>query len=221
VRFLRVLAGVLVPSVGLTMAGTSGAGAEVAHPAPTSISRSAHLPYQGCPARDIELTVTLSARTYRLGQNVRYTVRLHNRGANACSGGGHAEPGLPGRTGAPSLGLGPCDSLPMAITDAHGAPVYPGTGGIACPMLLGPPLGAHSTQRASGTWDRVEGGLRPARIPTPAPPGRYRLVVGTVVSVPFTLTNAPPVPALTADTLGGPPSAAEAQAGGLPATPIG
>ena len=75
--------------------------------------------------------------------------------------------------------------------------MFPATEGLACPVLLGPSLKAHGAA-APGTWDRVEGSLCPAQLPTPAPVGRYRLVLGGVVKVPFTLTDAPPTAALSA-----------------------
>jgi hypothetical protein len=218
------MAGMVVLGLGLgslAPAGMSAAAGTAPQRVASPLSRSAHVAYQGCPSKDVVLTVTLSARTYGLGQNVHYMVRLHNLSATRCAGATPAAPGGPLRVGPLSVALGPCGSLPLWITDSRRAPVFPNTGGVSCPLLLGPPLAPHATLRTAGTWDRVEGGLRPARIPRPAPPGRYQLVVGRGVSLPFTLTNAPSVAALTTDTLGDPPSAAEAQAGGLPAIPIG
>jgi hypothetical protein len=195
--------GAVVLSVGaLAVAPTRCLAGGASRPAPMSLSRSGHVSYQGCPARAVELTVTVSARAFGLGQDVRYMVRLHNLSARECLGPaqpGPAQPGpaQPGPRGSLSFALGPCGSLPLGITNARGGRVFPGSGGISCPLLLGPALFGHATLRMSGTWDRVEGGLRPARIPTRAPPGRYRLVVGGVVGVPFTLTNALPLAALT------------------------
>jgi hypothetical protein len=175
--------------------GTTGA---ATHGTPSTISRSAHVPYEGCPAKDVELTVTLLARTYGIGQNVHYLVRLHNLSAKVCPGGARSVPSLPGASPLPALQLGPCSPLPLSVENARGTQVFPDTGGLACPVLLGPSLAPHETVRASGTWDRVEGSLRPAHLPTPAPAGRYRLAIGGVVEVPFTLTDAPPTAALSA-----------------------
>jgi len=146
--------------------------------------------------------VTLSARTYSLGQNVHYAVRVHNLIATTCPGGARSVPALPGRSPLPALQLGPCSSLPLSIENARGEQVFPDAGGIACPMLIGPSLAPRATVRALGTWDRVEGILRPAHIPTPAPAGRYHLVIGGV-SLPFTLTNDAPAAALTSHTTHG------------------
>ena len=173
---------------------------------PIAISRSAHVPYAGCPAKDVELTVTLPARTFGLGQNVHYLVRVHNLSAKTCPGGARSVPALPGRSPLPALQLGPCSSLRLSIENARNSQVYPDTGGVACPLLIGPSLAPHATVRALGTWDRVEGTLRPAHVPTPAPPGRYRLVVGEVVKVPFTLTDAPVTAAVTARVHRSPPA---------------
>jgi hypothetical protein len=203
VRVLRVVVGAVVLSVGaLAVVPTRSLAGGASRQAPMSLSRSGHVSYQGCPARAVELTVTVSARAFGLGQDVRYTVRLHNLSARECLGAaqfGPAQPGSPRPLprGSLSFVLGPCGSLPLEVTNARGERVFPNTGGISCPLLLGPPLFGHATLRTTGMWDRVEGGLRPARIPTPAPPGRYRLVVGGGISVPFTLTNALPLAALT------------------------
>jgi hypothetical protein len=195
---LHVVVGAVVLSVGaLAGAPTRSAAGGASRRASMSLSRSGHVSYQGCPARAVELTVTVSARAFGLGQDVRYMVRLHNLSARECLGPAQPGPAQPGPRGSLSFALGPCGSLPLGITNARGGRVFPGSGGISCPLLLGPALLGHATLRMSGTWDRVEGGLRPARIPTRAPPGRYRLVVGGVVSVPFTLTNALPLAALT------------------------
>jgi hypothetical protein len=203
----RAKVGVVVLGLAaLVLAESSAAAGAATQRAPTAPSRSAHVAYQGCAAKDVELTVTLSARTYGLGQNVRYMVRLHNRSATRCPGEeAPAVSVLPGPSGPGSLEFGRCGSLPMSIRNTHGAQVFPDTGAIACPMMIGQALAPHATLRFSGTWDRVEGGLRPTRIPRPAPPGRYRLVIDGVVSLPFTLTNAPPVAALTARTTHGGP----------------
>ena len=182
----------------LAAVGPSGPAGAATQRIPSTVSRSAHVPYQGCPAKDVELTVTLSARTYGLGQNVHYLVRLHNLSAKVCPGGALSVPSLPGASPLPALQLGPCGSLPVAVENARGAPVFPDTGGLACPVLLGATLTAHETLRTLGTWDRVEGSLRPAHLPTSAPAGRYRLLIGGVVTVPFTLTDAPPTAALSA-----------------------
>jgi hypothetical protein len=194
-RVLGVVALAIAALAGVGPRGTAGA---TTHRVPSTISRSAHVPYEGCPAKDVELTVTLSARTYGIGQDVHYLVRLHNLSAKVCPEGARSVPSLPGASPLPALQLGPCSSLPLSVENARGAQVFPDTGGLACPVLLGPSLKAHQTLRARGTWDRVEGSLRPARLPTPAPAGRYRLVLGGVVTVPFTLTDAPPTAALSA-----------------------
>jgi hypothetical protein len=186
--------GVVVLAVAvLTGVGTEPVGA-ASHRVPTTISRSAHVAYADCPAKDVELTVTLPSRTYGLGQNVHYLVRLHNLTARTCNTGTPAQPEL----GPPVLALGPCSSMPLSIKNARNTQVFPDAGGIACPALLGPSLAPHATLRATGTWDRVEGALRSAHIPMPAPAGRYRLVIARAVSVPFTLSDAPPTADLTA-----------------------
>jgi hypothetical protein len=180
--------------------GADGFSGAATHRASTTTSQSAHVSYGSCPAKDVELTVMLSARTYAVGQSVRYAVRLHNLSAKTCVAGAQFAPAY--RTypaqGSSSLEVGPCSSLPLSIENGRGEQVYPDVGGIACPMLMGPSLAPHATLRTTGTWDRVEGSFRPAHIPTQAPAGRYRLSVGRATGVPFTLTNALPAAALTA-----------------------
>jgi hypothetical protein len=200
----------------LATAGTDPAGA-VTHRAPTTASRSVHVAYAGCAAKDVELTVTLSARSYGLGQNVHYLVRLHNLSAKACSNGTPAHPEL----GPPALQVGPCSAMPLSIENVRGTQVFPDSGAFACPALLGPPLTPHGTLRATGTWDRVEGAFGPAHVPKAAPVGRYRLAIGRLVSVPFALTDAAPTADLSA-RVGRPPTraverTAHAPYGGCPA----
>ena len=57
------------------------------------------------------------------------------------------------------------------------------------PAMMGPPLAAHGTVSTTGNWSQLEGGLRPARVATQAPAGRYRIVVGGKVSVPITVVG--------------------------------
>jgi hypothetical protein len=142
--------------------------------------------YHTCPAADVELTATVSRSSYGAGQTVAYQVALHNLSGRTCAGGSSL-PTLPGQPGRLAIGL--CGDVPVRILDAKGAPVFPGSESISCPVLLGPPLPAHGTLRASGTWNQEEGGVRPARTATAAPRGRYRLVVGASLQVPFALTG--------------------------------
>jgi hypothetical protein len=195
---LRTGAGVIaLLAAAVVTTGAGGVTGAATARASTIVSRSAHVSYEGCPAKDVELTVTLSARTYAVGQNVHYWVRLHNLSAKTCIDGAKFAP-VDAARGPSSLDIGPCSSLPLSIENTRSEQVYPDAGGIACPMLLGPSLTPHATLRTTGTWDRVEGSFRPVHIPAPAPPGHYRLFVGHAAGVPFTLTDVLPAAALTA-----------------------
>ncbi len=79
--------------------------------------------------------------------------------------------------------------IPVVIENARGIDVYPGPDAIGCPALLGPPLAAHATMSTTGNWDQTGGGLRPARIATLVPAGRYRIVIAGKVALPLTLTR--------------------------------
>ncbi len=164
-----------------------------------TVTRSAHVAYAGCPAKDVVLSVSVDHHTFVMGQLVTYRVSLHNLSGQRCSvPGDQSTPRQPNGNdsslGGGPLGflLGPCSPLPVAIDNANGVDVFPGLQAISCPALLGPPLGAHATLSTTGTWNQMEGGLRPARIATPAPAGRYRIVVAEKVSVPVTIVGAPP-----------------------------
>jgi hypothetical protein len=160
-----------------------------------TITRSAHLAYEGCPAKDVVLTLSVPRHTFGPGQEVTYRVTLHNVSGRSCTVPGQSPPSLPG--GKPSgpgggpLGflLGPCSPLPVTVDNAAGVDVSPGADAISCPVILGPALAAHATLSTTGSWDQMEGGVRPARIARPAPAGDYRIVVDGKVAVPVTLTR--------------------------------
>jgi len=194
-----VTAMALATGVGLVVAG-SAAGAV----GKGGITRSVHLAYENCPAKDVVLTVTAAHRAYARGVPVTYTVKLQNVSDQACSFPGTTQPTVPngpsvypgGRSLTPFM-LGPCSPLPVTIDTAKGVDISPGPDAISCPAILGPPLAAHATLSAAGTWDQMEGGLRPARIQTPVPPGRYLIEVDGKVGVPITIASPNPPAAVT------------------------
>jgi hypothetical protein len=164
-----------------------------------TITRSAHVAYEGCPAKDVVLSVSVNRHTFVTGQPVTYRVSLHNLSGQRCNAPGEQSPPQQSQLGGGPLGflLGPCSPLPVIIDNAKGVDVFPGPEAISCPAILGPSLAAHATISTTGTWDQMEGGLRPARIATPAPVGRYRIVVAGKVTVPITIVRVPPSPAVT------------------------
>jgi hypothetical protein len=203
---LTVLPTATSPSAAATTTAAAAAAADHATTITTSptVTRSAHIAYEGCPAKDVMLSVSVNRHTFVTGQPVSYRVRLHNLSGQRCNvPGAQSPPQLPNGNdsslGGGPLGflLGPCSPLPVAVDNAKGVDVFPGPEAISCPAILGPSLASHATLSTTGTWDQMEGGLRPARIATPAPVGRYRIVVGGKVSVPITIVGVPPSPAVT------------------------
>lgn len=174
-------------ALGLTTLLTLGVPGRASAAAP-SISRTAHIAYASCPARQVVLTVTVPRRAFAPGQPVAYRVSLHNLSAQTCGPAGSPTQD----TNPLTTLLGPCGAVPLAIEDARGVDVYPGSEAISCPALLGPSLGAHRTLTARGTWDQTQGGGRPARVATLVPRGTYHLVVAGRVRVPISLSSPMP-----------------------------
>jgi hypothetical protein len=152
------------------------------------LTRSAHVAFDGCPAKAVTLTVTIPAGPAPSAP-VRYDVTVHNRGNTAC--------GTAFRSGPPAAGrfaVGPCSSMPATFVNALGVDVYPGQAAFFCPLITGPYIAPHATVRATATWPGTEdvatrpGGPSQLR---PAPPGAYELVVDNAVEVPFTLIASP------------------------------
>ncbi len=85
--------------------------------------------------------------------------------------------------------LGRCGPLPLHILNAHGVAVYPPFEAILCPLFIGPRLRAHQTLAATGSWNQMLGGGRPARVASLAPRGTYHLVIAGKVSVPLVLAQ--------------------------------
>ncbi len=181
-RALLVLA---VPALlGALATGTAGTATRSAASTAGPLSRSAHVAYEGCPAADVVLTVTLPYRTFAPGQLVTYQVRLHNLGGRAC---GPSDGATPSASPVGTL-LGACSALPVDIENAQGRNVFPGSEAVACPALLGPRLPARGNVTATGTWDQRQGAGRPALRAVPAPRGTYHLVVDDEVRLPIVLS---------------------------------
>ena len=189
----------------LTTAAPPAAAADKATTTSPAVTRSAHIAYEGCPAKDVVLSVSVGHDTYLTGQLVTYRVSLHNESGRRCTvPGDQASILLPNANSSSPAGgqlgylLGPCSSLPLTIDNSKGVQVFPGPEAVSCPNFLGPPLGAHATISTTGTWNQmVGGGLRPARVPTLAPPGRYRIMVGSKVGVSVTFVGPQAAPGVT------------------------
>jgi hypothetical protein len=148
-----------------------------------SVTRSAHVSFEGCNARHIILSVTILRHPFRPGQQVPYTVRLRNTGSTTCG----AEPtqGVP--QARHRLTVGPCGIVSATVRNSRGIGVFPGPAIFGCPEESGFRLGAHSTAQVTTSWTQV------AYVGSPptagqAPPGTYHLVIDHAVTVPVTLT---------------------------------
>jgi hypothetical protein len=182
--------------------------------ASNDVTRSTHIGYLSCPARDVLLTVSIQARAFAPGQLVTYRVSVHNLSRGTC--------GTPGRTfpttdTAPNFAaglLGPCGELSVVIYDAEGTNVYPGPLAYGCPMILGPSIAPQQTIATTATWQPA-GSRRP---------GRYRLVIDGKVTLPIVITGpTPTTPAASSPPMPTPtPSQGFSGSGSLPipSTPV-
>ncbi len=160
-------------------------------PTPTpsghAVTRSAHVAFEGCAAKNVTLTVAIPAGP-TVSAPVRYDVTLHNGGNTAC---GEAFRNNPPATR--HFRVGPCSAMPATFLNAFGVDVYPGPQTFMCPMIAGPYVAPHATVTTTATWPGEEY-LATSGGPTelhPASPGPYVLVVDNAVKVPFTLTASP------------------------------
>lgn len=167
--------------------------AQAATPAkPVTITRSAHLAFEGCNARHIVLTVTVQSKPFPSDKPVTLAVRLANTGGTPCGTPANQHAALPAHR---SLNVGPCGNLSLVVRTTQGTDVFPGKAVFFCPEERGVGIGAHSTVRTTADWDLVAyttsatSATSPQGPPQPghAPPGRYRVTVAGVVSVPITL----------------------------------
>jgi hypothetical protein len=161
------------------------------------VTRSAHVAFDGCAAKDLTLTVTVITGP-GTSVPVRYEVVVHNGGRTPCGAAFRNDPPAARR-----LRVGPCGAMPATVVNASGVDVYPGPQIFMCPAFAGPSIAPHATVTATGTWPGTEYLPVPAGSPVTcppcrgtgsaqaAPPGAYTLVVDDAVEVPFRLTASP------------------------------
>jgi hypothetical protein len=169
-------------STATATAAAATTAAAAASSASASITRSAHVRFENCNAQQVTLSVTIPRHAFTPTEPVTYKVRLRNTGSTPCGS-------LPAQQVSPTrqiLTVGPCGPLPVAVRNAHGHAVYPGSAVFHCPLEVGFQLGPNATATGTGTWDQSEV-LGPQAAPQHAPPGTYRLVVDKAVTVPVTL----------------------------------
>jgi hypothetical protein len=163
------------------------------------VTRSAHVAFDGCAAKNLTLTVTVSVSAgSEASVPVRYTVVAHNSGDTPCGAAFRHDPPV-----TRPFRVGPCSSMPTTIVNAFGVDVYPGPQISMCPAFAGPYIAPHASVTATGTWPGTEYVPVPGASPITCPPchgtggaqaapsGAYELVVDNVVKVPFTLTASP------------------------------
>ena len=149
------------------------------------MTRSAHVAFDGCAAKDLTLTVSVRAGSER-SVPVRYDVVVHNNGSTPCGAAFRSNPA------ARRLRVGPCSSMPATFVNAFGVDVDPGAQVYMCPDIAGPYIAPHATVTATGTWPGTEYLATPVGTESlPAPPGAYKLVVDNAVEVPFLLPTLP------------------------------
>ena len=152
------------------------------------MTRSARVAFDGCAAKNLTLTVTVSVRAgSETSAPVRYDVAVHNRGGTPCGAALRRDP-----PASRPFRVGPCTAMAATFVDSSGVDVYPGPQFSMCPLSTGPYIAPHATVTATGSWSGTENLVTPGGLESHlAPPGAYKLVVDNAVVVPFTLTALP------------------------------
>jgi hypothetical protein len=169
----------------LLEAPVAAVGATRTSSSPRTITRSAHVAYEGCPASHVLLTASIQAGAFAPEQLVTYQVTLRNLGNAPCDSS--QADSFRGALGPGAMLLGPCAPLSVDIQNARGVDEYPGADAISCPAFFGPVLAPHHTLHTTGNWDQRRD-LVPGRAYVPE--GHYRLVIAGKVSLPVTIGRA-------------------------------
>ncbi len=173
--------------------GLASAGAAVVKSSVT-LTRSAHVAYETCPAKSVLLTATMRRLTYSQGQPMTVHITVTNTSDTQC--GYETTGGTP--IGPPrQLTVGQCGEISLVINNAKGQNIYPGRVVINCPDISGPDLPARGSLTATATWNQS---AYPVQVTNPwtshpAPTGHYRLIIDQRISFPVTITAPPPVSA--------------------------
>jgi hypothetical protein len=169
--------------VGVGVGSGSGTAYAATATAPT-ITRSAHVAFENCNARNVVLSVTAPRHAFRLSEPVTVEVRLSNTGNTTC--GTPLVQHVHEARGA--MTVGPCGTLPFTVRNLGGVGVYPGPLVYFCTDDAEFRLGPHSTARATAHWSQAASLGSPPKTQH-APPGTYRLTVDGAVTVPVVLTS--------------------------------
>jgi hypothetical protein len=125
----------------------------------------------GCPPASLRAVIRVSSLVG--GRGVSVTATVDNVGARACP--------YEGRSPTAVQQLGPCGVMTLKVVNGRHRDVWPGNGLSMCPLLTSELLAPGARFTATGRWNGV------LALGGPAPPGRYRLVVGGHLTFGFTL----------------------------------
>ena len=133
-----VLADQSQPQPGERRPDSSAASAKLLGPAPVSpagglLTRSAHVAFEGCTAKNITLSVSIARTSFLIGQPVTYAGRPS--GTMAPRRAARRSPAS--RTRPENLTVGPCGQVSSIVVNASGHNVYPGREVVHCPMYFG------------------------------------------------------------------------------------
>jgi hypothetical protein len=168
--------------VGYAAAAAAAAAVAARH---ATVTRSAHVAFEGCNAQHIILSATAPTHPFTPNKPVTIKVRLSNTGSTTC--GGPLAQHLP--QARQKLTVGPCGTIPLVVRNRRGGDVYPGPATFHCPEETGFQLGPNSTAKATASWSQVSYlGSESSPALEQASPGTYRLLVDGAVTVPVTLT---------------------------------
>lgn len=184
-RVVRRVAAVIA----VLMFAAPGAASATSSTERAALTKSIHLAFEGCPAKEVTETVVMPRLTFAADQPVTFRLTLRNSGAVACEG--LPASGPPQGPGSPSLHaitLGPCGTVSMVVDNSSGRDVYPGSGTYACPLELSARLPADASISTTGSWPQRGYGQTPTGAQVPR--GRYRLVIGGHISFPIDLVAA-------------------------------
>jgi hypothetical protein len=185
-------------TIGAARSARSGSVAPLGAPVTWSVasdpaSRSVHVAFEGCAAKNVIVSVTLPTQLFT-ARPVIYGVSIHNIGDTACG------TSLPHHDRA--FFVGGCGAIYPEIVNLFGVNVFPGPAAFSCPAFGGafylPP---HTTASARGSWNTEEYLATPGSTPQwhQAPSGTYHLSLtiptaadgSALLNLPFTWAPSP------------------------------
>jgi hypothetical protein len=159
---MRALAASVVCCLALLAPERAGATAPAA-----PWAKSAHVAFEGCPARHIVLKATMSRLTFAPNEAILVDIKVSNVSDTAC-----------GHSGDPLSSLGvvisSCGNVSMKIVNTRSQEVFPGPGEApSCASPFSVRLPPHHSLTAIGAWSQQLG----LHGTTQVPAGTYRIVI--------------------------------------------